>query len=175
MRSFSIPEGQRLTSRVYSSWEYPSSEDGHECNQWNEEDSVNFLSFLQELRDDERGANLTISASVAVSPFQEAEKEDIVAFSEVLDHICEYTGPAVLCGSNCDDTVAIMNYENYGPWTSTSGPNAPLDNNETCTGISEPQGSSAVASVKAWTDAGFPANQVICYNSTPGCASAEFV
>ena len=52
--------------------------------------------------------------------------------------------------------TAIMNYDNYGDWTETTGPNAPMD--KSCSESQE--GSSAIAAVKAWTEAGFPASQV---------------
>jgi len=49
-----------------------------------------------------------------------------------------------------------MNYDVWGPWSPTVGPNAPLD--DTCA----PDGvGSAVSAVKAWTAAGFPASQIL--------------
>ena len=49
-----------------------------------------------------------------------------------------------------------MNYDIWGSWSSSVGPNAPL--NDSC--APTPEG-SAVSAVKAWTTAGFPANQII--------------
>jgi chitinase len=49
-----------------------------------------------------------------------------------------------------------MNYDIWGSWDTTVGPNAPL--NDTC--AASPQG-SAVSAVKAWSAAGFPANRII--------------
>lgn len=49
-----------------------------------------------------------------------------------------------------------MNYDIWGSWSSTVGPNAPL--NDSC--APTPEG-SAVSAVKAWTTAGFPANKII--------------
>lgn len=51
-----------------------------------------------------------------------------------------------------------MNYDIFGSWSSAVGPNAPLD--DTCAPAAQQQG-SAVSAVKAWTAAGFPANQLV--------------
>jgi chitinase len=51
-----------------------------------------------------------------------------------------------------------MNYDVWGLWSSGVGPNAPL--NDSCAPAAEQQG-SAVSAVKAWSTAGFPANQII--------------
>ena len=51
-----------------------------------------------------------------------------------------------------------MNYDVWGGWSATVGPNAPL--NDTCAPPSDQQG-SAVSAVQAWTQAGFPANKMI--------------
>ncbi|OBZ77717.1 Chitinase A1 [Grifola frondosa] len=55
------------------------------------------------------------------------------------------------------DYIEIMNYDVFGLWTSTAGPNSPL--NDTCAPSADQQG-SAVSAVKAWTAAGFPASQI---------------
>jgi chitinase len=64
-----------------------------------------------------------------------------------------------------------MNYDVWGAWLDAGpGPNAPL--NDTC--VSDGQG-SAVDALAAWTDAGFPASQIVLgvasygrsYNVTP--------
>jgi len=49
-----------------------------------------------------------------------------------------------------------MNYDVWGSWGTTVGPNSPL--NDTCAG--SPEG-SAVSAIKAWTTAGFPADQIV--------------
>lgn len=59
-----------------------------------------------------------------------------------------------LNGEN-DPALGIMNYDIWGSWSSTVGPNAPL--NDSC---APTQDGSAVSAVKAWTSAGFPADQV---------------
>jgi len=79
-----------LTYCLSSSWEYPGSENGMSCNLVDEHDTDNFLLFLQALRKDDLGANLTITAAVATSPFENASEGNIAAFAEVLDHIGEY-------------------------------------------------------------------------------------
>jgi len=101
----------------------------------------NFLAFLQELRAQPAAKNLYLTAAVAVTPFTGPDGQpmtDVSGFAKVLDHI------------------AIMNYDINGQWSTGVGPNAPLD--DTCSNL--PTGSAAKA-VKAWTSAGFPANQVV--------------
>ncbi|KAG1744097.1 uncharacterized protein EDB91DRAFT_210501 [Suillus paluster] len=51
-----------------------------------------------------------------------------------------------------------MNYDIWGSWFPTVGPNALL--NDTCASSANQQG-SAVSAVKAWTDAGMPANEIV--------------
>ena len=51
-----------------------------------------------------------------------------------------------------------MNYDIWGSWSDTVGPNAPL--NDSCVPSQYQQG-SAVSAVKAWTAAGFPACEII--------------
>jgi chitinase len=51
-----------------------------------------------------------------------------------------------------------MNYDVWGSFSKTVGPNAPL--NDSCAPASDHQG-SAVSGVQAWTAANFPANQII--------------
>ena len=51
-----------------------------------------------------------------------------------------------------------MNYDVWGSWSPTVGPNAPLD--DSCADPANQQG-SAVSAVKAWSTAGFPHNQII--------------
>lgn len=51
--------------------------------------------------------------------------------------------------------IAVMNYDIFGAFSATIGPNAPLD--DSCSPV---QSGSATSAVKAWTAAGFPAAQV---------------
>jgi len=54
------------------------------------------------------------------------------------------------------DYIDVMNYDLWGSWSSTVGPNAPLDSSCATT-----QQGSAMSAVKAWTGAGFPASKII--------------
>ncbi|KDR72562.1 hypothetical protein GALMADRAFT_73528 [Galerina marginata CBS 339.88] len=121
-------------------WEYPSRQ-GIGCNAISDDDSANFLSFLQELRQDPDGAQLTLTAAVGLTPFAGpggTPMSDVSAFGEVLDHI------------------AIMNYDVWGSWSPDVGPNAPLD--DSCAPV---QAGSATSALKAWTDAQFPASKIV--------------
>ncbi|KAG1744073.1 glycoside hydrolase family 18 protein [Suillus paluster] len=123
-------------------WESPNNQ-GIGCNTISVKDTANFLVFLEELRKNPVGAKLTLSAAVGLTPFFDATGKpltDVTGFAKVLDY------------------VAVMNYDVWGSWFPTVGPNAPL--NDTCASSANQQG-SAVSSVKAWTDAGMPANQIV--------------
>lgn len=116
---------------------------GSGCNAISPNDTTNFLSFLQELRNTSTGANLTLSAPVSITPFVNASGSpatDVSAFADVLDFI------------------VIMNYDIWGSWSASVGPNAPL--NDTCAPEADQQG-SAVSAVAAWTAAGMPASQIV--------------
>lgn len=122
------------------SWEYPNKQ-GIGCNVVDSDDTANFLSFLQELRED--CSNLTISAAVSVTPFIDSSGEpstNVTAFAKVLDYI------------------AIMDYDIWGSWSSAVGPNAPLY--DSCASSSYQQGSAASA-VNAWSNAGMPVGQIV--------------
>jgi chitinase len=54
------------------------------------------------------------------------------------------------------DYIAIMNYDVWGSWSATVGPNAPL--NDSC---APTQAGSASSAVKAWTAAQFPADKIV--------------
>ncbi|KAF9482667.1 glycoside hydrolase family 18 protein [Pholiota conissans] len=119
-------------------WEYPNHQ-GIGCNTISDNDSANFLSFLQELRQDPTGAKLTLTAAVGLTPFAGpggTSMADVSDFAAVLNHI------------------AIMNYDVWGSWSPDVGPNAPLD--DSCAPV---QAGSATSALKAWTDAKFPASQ----------------
>jgi len=123
-------------------WEYPGRQ-GIGCNTISGSDSANLLALLQELRKDPLGAKLTLSAAVSTVPFAGPDGNpmtDVSAFANVLDWI------------------AIMNYDIWGPWSATVGPNAPLD--DTCA-APENQFGSAVSAVKGWNDAGMPFDQIV--------------
>jgi len=123
-------------------WEYPGKQ-GIGCNTISPNDTANYLLFLQELRNDPVGKNITLSAAVGIASFVDSTGSpmtDVSGFAEVLDFI------------------SIMNYDVWGSWSSTVGPNSPL--NDTCTAPANQQG-SAVSAVAAWTNAKFPANQIV--------------
>ena len=56
------------------------------------------------------------------------------------------------------DYIAIMNYDVWGSWSASVGPNSPL--NDTCAAPADQVG-SAVSAVEAWTAAGIPLNQIV--------------
>lgn len=123
-------------------WEYPGSQ-GIGCNTVNPQDSTNFLSFLQELRKDPKGKQLILTAATATVPFADQNGNpsvNVAGFSQVLNFI------------------AIMNYDIWGPWSPTVGPNAPL--NDTCA-VANNRVGSAVSAVKLWHKAGIPINQIV--------------
>lgn len=58
------------------------------------------------------------------------------------------------------DYIEMMNYDVWGSWSNTAGPNAPL--NDTCVANKTTEaGGSAVSGVAAWTAAGFPVDQIV--------------
>ncbi|KAF5392985.1 hypothetical protein D9757_001165 [Collybiopsis confluens] len=122
-------------------WEYPNS-DAIGCNVKSPQDSANYLVYLQKLR-----SNLpkpfVISLAAGIAPFKDANGsplKDVSAFAAVLD------------------MVNIMAYDIWGMWSSSVGPNAPL--NDTCAASQNQQG-SAVSAVAAWSNAKMPRNQLV--------------
>lgn len=51
-----------------------------------------------------------------------------------------------------------MNYDIWGAWSNTVGPNAPL--NDACAPSADQQG-SAMSAVAAWSNAGFPKSKLV--------------
>jgi len=130
---------QKLTRH---SWEAPGSQ-GIGCNTINPNDTANFLSYLQELRRDPFGKSMIITAATGINPFAGQDGNpitDVRGFAKVFDY------------------VAIMNYDIWGPWSETVGPNAPLD--DSCA-APEQQAGSAVSAVAAWSKAGMPKCQIV--------------
>ncbi|EDR01922.1 glycoside hydrolase family 18 protein [Laccaria bicolor S238N-H82] len=120
-------------------WEYPNHQ-GIGCNLISSSDSANFLSFLQELRQDPMGSTLILSSAVGLTPYAGSDgtpMADVSAFAEYLDWI------------------AIMAYDVWGSWSTAVGPNAPLG--DSC---APSQAGSAESAVNAWTAAKFPANKI---------------
>lgn len=101
------------------------------------------MLFLNELRRHPVGSKLLLTAAAAITPFAGADgspSPSVADFSKVLDF------------------VAMMNYDLWGSWSNSVGPNAPL--HDACAAPENQQG-SAEAAVKAWTGAGFPANKLV--------------
>ncbi|KAK7683490.1 hypothetical protein QCA50_013324 [Cerrena zonata] len=124
-------------------WEYPNAL-GIGCNEKSPQDTENYLQFLTELRATDVMQGKVMSAATSITPFFDSNGQpssDVSGFAKVLDHI------------------SIMNYDVYGNWSSADGvgPLAPLD--DTC-GVPGQLG-SATSAVKLWTDAGFPASQIV--------------
>ncbi|EIW85416.1 glycoside hydrolase family 18 protein [Coniophora puteana RWD-64-598 SS2] len=124
-------------------WEFPEQQ-GADGNTESPQDSANFLKFLQVLRQQDGASDITLSAAVGDRPFVDANGDpmaDMSGFAKVFDY------------------VEIMNYDVYGPeYTKVFGPNAPLDSSCAPSGQ---QGKSAKMAVETWTEAGFPASQLV--------------
>jgi len=123
-------------------WEYPNHQ-GVGCNTISSKDSANFLLLLQELRSTKSTSHLILSAATSLTPFADSSgspSTDVSGFAKVLDFI------------------EVMNYDVWGSWTATVGPNAPLD--DSCASQADRQG-SAVSAVSAWTAAGMPPHQIV--------------
>ncbi|KAH9940359.1 chitinase [Epithele typhae] len=138
-------------------WEYPGNQ-GIGCNTISANDTTNtsgidicsgqvnpcnFLTFLQLLRQDPVGRDLILTSATSIFPWIGPTGDrltDVSGFADVLDWI------------------AIMNYDLWGSWSASVGPNSPL--NDTCASSANQQG-SAVSGVAAWADAGMPAQQIV--------------
>lgn len=122
-------------------WEYPGTQ-GIGCNLISPNDTENFLSFLQELRQD-LGSGIILSAATDVKPFpgpSGAPFADIAQFGEVLDYI------------------VIMNYDIKSTPSTGAGPNSPLE--DSCA-PSDARYGSAQSALEAWTKAGMPRNRIV--------------
>lgn len=122
------------------SWEYPVI-GGETCNNYAPDDTANFLAFAQALRAAHPG--LIMTAAAGILPWKDASgtpSGDVSAFAHALDW------------------VAIMNYDEFGQWSASAGPNAAL--NDSCAPGLAQQG-SAVSAVAAWTAAGMPPGQLV--------------
>ncbi|KAL4077337.1 glycoside hydrolase family 18 protein [Scleroderma yunnanense] len=115
-------------------WEYPGKQ-GIGCNVVSSNDPANFLEFLKELRQT-LSPTVTLSAAVPLAPYQ----SDVSGYAETLDYI------------------VMMNYDIWGPWSPSVGPNAPLD--DACATTDKQMG-SAVSGVNAWNKAGFPIDKIV--------------
>lgn len=123
-------------------WEYPNKQ-GIGCNTISANDSANFLAFLQKFRNQAGAKDFFVSAAVPIQPFVGPDGNpltNVTGFAEVLDYI------------------EIMNYDDWGSWSSAVGPNSALD--DSCAPPAERQG-SAISAVNAWSKAGFPLSRMI--------------
>ncbi|KAK0453443.1 glycoside hydrolase superfamily [Armillaria borealis] len=119
-------------------WEYPGQ--AGDSSAFQKDDSANFLTFLQLLRKT-LPSDAKISAAVQPTTFVGDDGQplsDVSQFAKVLDW------------------VTIMNYD-VSLSSSTPGPNAPLGS---CSTAKRPD-ANAKGGLKAWTSAGFPANQIV--------------
>lgn len=126
----------------HTSWEYPGNQ-GIGCNAVAPNDTPNFLLFLRELRKHPVGSKLLLTAAAATRPFtgpDGAPLASVAEFAQVFDYL------------------AIMNYDIYGSWMPTSGPNAPLA--DSCV-EAKYRAASAEGAVDAWSRAGFPKEKLV--------------
>ncbi|KAJ1718773.1 hypothetical protein LPJ53_006322, partial [Coemansia erecta] len=124
-------------------WEYPGRP-GSSCNAYDpDNDTNNYLAFLQDLRtnlDATFGSrSKLITMAVRVEPFDGASGpvSDVSAFAKVADYI------------------NLMTYDIGGPWNPTTSPNSPLQ-------YSPGQGPqfSVASAIDAWSSAGWPTSQI---------------
>ncbi|TFK20651.1 glycoside hydrolase [Coprinopsis marcescibilis] len=120
-------------------WEFPNGGDGVglPCNINSESDTQNFLTFLEELKADPVGSELSLTAAAHIAPFTGAGISDLSGFAQVFDHL------------------VIMGYDINGLWSTPAGANAPL---KTCPGRT---GGSVEKAVDDWVAAGFPADKLV--------------
>jgi chitinase len=128
-------------------WEYPGVQ-GAGSNIVSPSDTVNFLSFLQQLRST-LGSSALLTAAVSTSPFYIPSSNSTSAtnifnsFGQVLDYI------------------TVMNYDVHdNSGSSSPGSNAPLLSH----GPSCPSGqdaASAELAIDQWTKAGFPVEKIL--------------
>lgn len=77
------------THDLPTSFEYPNRQ-GLGCNAINVNDTANYLTFLQELRQQPGAANLTLTAAGSLMPWNDATgaaSTDLSGFADVLDYI----------------------------------------------------------------------------------------
>ncbi|KAJ2482222.1 hypothetical protein IWW56_001243 [Coemansia sp. RSA 2131] len=125
-------------------WEYPGRL-GNTCNKVDaQNDTPNFLRFLADLRKEFDTAfgpkTKLITLAVRVQPFDVngAPSTNVAEFAKYVDF------------------ANIMAYDINGPWNQETGPNAPF-NYEASKGTPL----SFVSAIDAWTNAGWPANQLV--------------
>lgn len=120
-------------------WEYPNKQ-SLGCNVINDNDTSNFLLFLQELR--AAGPDLILTAASSLFPWNNAtggQSTDLGGFADVLDYIM------------------VMNYDIFGAWSSIAGPNSPL---ASACDVRNNQGSADLGLAK-WIAAGIPSSKLV--------------
>ncbi|GAA5807973.1 hypothetical protein MFLAVUS_001354 [Mucor flavus] len=130
------------TDGVDIDWEYPTGK-GPGCNIIADDDVANLQVLIKELR-----ASLTTN-------FPSNYKEISMAV-----HIDPWGGPKPVSSGVAGfvpymDRFHVMAFDVNGAWNSTSGPNAPFNNQP---GFGYPLG--FVQGVQSWIDAGVPANKI---------------
>lgn len=89
-----FPVYQALMTCFSQSWEYPNRQ-GLGCNAINQNDTANFLSFLEELREQPEGKNLYLTAAGSLFPWNDASgvaSTDLKGFASVLDYLMIMVG-----------------------------------------------------------------------------------
>ncbi|KAK5827626.1 glycosyl hydrolases family 18-domain-containing protein [Linnemannia elongata] len=137
-----VPNGWNMDG-LDIDWEFPGRP-GAICNTVSPNDTANYLLLLQEVRvqmDLEFPTNhKTITSAVSIFPWAGADGNsltDVQAFIPVFDW------------------VNIMVYDVHGPWSTSTGPNAPLYN---APAPGDPL--SAQQAVDTWTAAGWPKDKI---------------
>ncbi|KAJ2077318.1 hypothetical protein H4R24_005199 [Coemansia sp. RSA 988] len=131
-------------------WEYVGKQ-GSKCNKFSPaEDSSNMLRFLGSMRasmSERFDLPKLLSLAVPVRPFENAEGplKDVSPFAEYADY------------------ASILAFDINGPWSNSTGPNAPL-HHEPSRGAPY----SLSQSVDAWLDAKWPADKLVAGVSFQG-------
>lgn len=134
------------------------------CNTIADNDTANFLELLTEVRN-KTGNDFQLTAAVGMAPFNGPDGtplSDVSGFAKVLNHLGVFGSLSNVPFSTEHMylfILAIMAYDVYGTFSTVgAGPNAPLQ--DSCAPTQNQLGSGTTA-VKAWTAAGFPANQIL--------------
>ncbi|KXN69393.1 glycoside hydrolase family 18 protein, partial [Conidiobolus coronatus NRRL 28638] len=126
-------------------WEYPGKQ-GISCNAVDKMDTANYEVLLRELRHeiDKQFPRVhkLITAAVSVTPFAGSDGKPMKDVSSIMRYF---------------DYISIMAYDLFGPWSDTTGPNAPLDADPAHTDSKE----SANQAITWWLSAKAPANKLV--------------
>ncbi|KAM0750717.1 glycoside hydrolase [Meredithblackwellia eburnea MCA 4105] len=118
-------------------WEYPGSSQGLSCNTVSSQDTTNLLQFLAVLRN-VLGSKKLITAAVAPEGLLGPNGTPLTDYS-MFDAYLDY--------------LNLMTYDVSGPWSSTTGPNSPLQSCLSGTGVE--------AGVELWISGGFSAEKIL--------------